>query len=257
VGSGPTHVAITGASSGIGAALAHHYAGPGVTLALLARNRERLAQVAQECRTRGAVVETVIGDVADPEAMAAWIAACEARAPLDLLIANAGIGGFAALADGPGEAAGKTAAIMATNMLGVANCVAPLLPRMIARRAGQIAIVSSLAGLVGLPQAPGYSASKAALGAYGDALRRQALPHGVRVSVIYPGFVETPMSRGIPHRGLFLWSAERAAAHIAARLARGQGQIIFPWQLHIAVWAARALPHGFADAILMRTRRSG
>jgi len=254
VDSGPGHVAITGASSGIGAALAHHYAGPAITLSLLARNRERLERVAQDCRARGAVVETAIGDVRDADAMAAWIAACEARARLDLLIANAGIGGFAALAEGVGEPANKTAAIMATNMLGVANCVAPLLPHMVARRGGQIAIISSLAGLTGLPQAPGYSASKAALGAYGDALRRQALPHGVRVSVVYPGFVETPMSQGIPHRRLFLWSAERAAAHIAARLARGKGQIVFPWQLHVAAWAARALPHGFADAILMRTR---
>ncbi len=253
---GPNHVAITGASSGIGAALARQYAKPGTRLSLLARNPARLEQVAAQCRAKGAAVAITPSDVTDRQAMADWIADSEAQAPLDLFIANAGIGGVAALKQGPGEPAEKTAALFAINMQGVANGVAPLVPRLVARRRGQIAIIGSLAGLVGLPQAPGYSASKAAVGAYGDALRRQLSPFGIRISVVHPGFVETPMSQDVPFRHLFVWSAERAARHIALKLARGRGQIIFPWQLGALAFLARALPHRLSDAILTRMRHS-
>jgi short-subunit dehydrogenase len=251
----PHHVAITGASSGIGAALARHYAGPGVTLALLGRNRERLEAVAADCRHKGAAAEAMVGDVTDRVQMAEWIAACEARAPVDLFLANAGQGGVQALAEGPGEAAATTAALFAANVMGAANCVAPLLARMMARGAGQIAIISSLAGLLGLPQAPGYSASKAAVAAYGDALRRLAAPSGVRISVVYPGFVDTPMSEGVPLRHLFLWDASRAARFIAAKLARGQGRIFFPWQMTLMLRLGRLLPAFLLDSLIVRFGR--
>jgi short-subunit dehydrogenase len=251
----PRHIGITGASSGIGAALALHYAAPDVTLALLARDAGRLEAVAGACRAKGAQVHVTLADVTSSMAMAEWIMRCESRMPLDLLLANAGLGGMAALSGGAGETAAATARLFAVNLQGVANSVAPLLPAMIRRGTGQIAIIGSLAGMLGLPQSPSYSASKAAVATYGDALRRLAAPAGVAVSVVYPGFVNTPMSRGVPYRRLFLWDADRAARYIARRLSRGHGQIAFPWPMVALARFGRLLPYRWIDALLKRTVR--
>ena len=164
----PKHVVITGANGGIGAALAKVYAVPGTRLSLLARDLGRLEIVSTACRDRGCDVEAHAGDVTDAAGMERWLFACDSVVPVDLIIANAGMGGTPVLVENAGET-DAARRIISVNTLGVINTVTPLLPRLIGRRAGQIAIVSSLSAFVGIPVAPAYSASKAAAGVYGDA----------------------------------------------------------------------------------------
>lgn len=254
---GPPHVVITGASSGIGAALARHYSTPGRRLTLIARDQIRLEAVAAAGRTLGARVDVHAADVTDAAAIERALMAADTEEPVALLIANAGIGGRSSLAPASGEPGPVAREIFTTNALGVINTVAPLLPRFIDRRSGQIAIMSSLAGLVALPACPAYSASKAAILAYGTALRRLAAPHGVHISVICPGFVDTPMSADLPFHRPFLWSADRAARYVARALARGRREIVFPWPLALAVRTLGLLPAAMADRILIRMANAG
>ncbi len=253
-GDGPKHIVITGASSGIGAALARVYGASGRKLSLIGRDCRRLEAVASDARARGGDVDIYVSDVTDPDAIERVLTTCDLLQPVDLLIASAGIGGRASLAPDGGEPSNVARQILTTNTLGVINTVTPLLPRFIARKRGQIAIVSSLAGLVSLPACPAYCASKAATRAYGAALRGLMAPSGVAVAVICPGFVDTPMSASLPFRPPFLWTADRAARHVARALARGQREILFPWPLAVAVRMLSILPTALTDRVLMLLR---
>jgi short-subunit dehydrogenase len=250
----PRHVLITGASSGIGAALARAYALPGVRLSLTARNAAKLEEIAGQCRAACAEVALQSIDVADGAAMTEWIESCDNQAPVDLVIANAGIGGERVIATAAGEPLSVAHEIIATNILGVANTIIPLLPRFVARGKGHVAIMSSLAAYVGLPQAPLYSGSKAAIRIYGQGLRRLLAPKGVQVTVICPGFVATPMSASVPGKRPFLWDTERAARRIVDGLARGKREISFPWQLAALLEFANALPDSVLDSALARRK---
>jgi short-subunit dehydrogenase len=252
----PRHVLITGASSGIGAALARRYARPGVRLSLTGRDPARLQQVSDACRSAGADSQWHAADITDADSTGGWITACDTLQPVDLLIANAGIGGSDVIAPDSGETLATAQKIVATNILGVVHTVIPLLPRFTARGKGHVVIVSSLAAYVGLPHSPLYSASKAAVRVYGHALRRLLAPGGVRVTVVSPGFVETPMSAGVPGTRPMLWSVERAAARIQRGIARGEREIAFPWPLALLARLADILPPAFVDSVLIRTRRN-
>lgn len=249
----PRTILITGASSGIGAALAAAYAGPGRRLALTGRNLERLEAVAARCRDAGAEVETASLDVCDQGAVAAWIAAVDGRRPLDLLIANAGIAaGIARNEDD--DAVRRTFAV---NVDGVLNTVLPVIPLMTRRGGGQIAIVSSVASFRGMPGAAAYCASKAAERVFGEGLRGDLAPFGVEVSVICPGFIRTPMTAVNPFPMPFLMEADRAAALIRRGLARDRGRIAFPWPTYALCWLLAALPPGWVDALLRLAPRKG
>ncbi|HSK39407.1 MAG TPA: SDR family NAD(P)-dependent oxidoreductase, partial [Arenibaculum sp.] len=187
----PREILITGASSGIGAALALDYAGPGVTLALGGRDAGRLAGVAAACQAQGARVEPSRVDVTDRAAMADWIAGTDARRPLDLVIANAGVA--EGVSEGPGDF-DLVRSIIAVNLIGTLNTLEPALAGMRARRRGQIALMSSVAALRGMPGAHGYCASKAAVKALAEGLRAPLRDEGIAISVILPGFVRTPMN---------------------------------------------------------------
>ena len=250
----PGHVVITGASSGIGAALAKAYAGPGVRLSLLGRDAARLEAVAADCRSAGAEAVFHVGDVTDAAAMTAWLLTCETLRPVDLVIANAGIGGDQVVTGSGGESLALASRIMTTNVLGVMNSIIPLLPGFIARRCGGIVIVSSLAAFIAIPDAPVYSASKAAVRIYGHGLRRLMAPHGVKVTIASPGFIDTPMSASLSSPRPFLWTAERAARHIAQGAARGKAELIFPFGLAALVWLANKMPVSLLDRILIGRR---
>lgn len=238
----PGHVLITGASSGIGAALARLYAAPGVRLSLQGRDADRLAAVASACRARGAEAVTASLDLRDGPACAAWIEAADAARPADLLIANAGISGA------------DPHAVIETNISGTLNTVEPVLPRLCQRGRGQVALMSSLASFRGTPQAPAYCASKAAVRLWGEGLRGRLLRHGVLVSVICPGFVATPLTARNPFPMPLLMTAERAAALIARGLARGQARIAFPWRLYALARLYAALPQDLGDRLLAGLR---
>ncbi len=236
----PKTILITGASSGIGAALAAAYAAQGITLILTARNEARLNAVADACRAKGATVFTECVDVREKVALAHYIESMDAQHPIDLAIANAGIS-----AQDPEE-------VFAVNLHGVLNTIHPLVPRMVARGHGQIAIMSSLAGIRALPSAPAYSASKAAVRFYGDALRGELKDSGVHVSVICPGWIVTPLTDKNDFPMPLLMSAERAASIIIHSLALKKARIAFPHRLYFALRILDALPIFFSDMLFAR-----
>jgi short-subunit dehydrogenase len=243
----PRSVLITGASSGIGEALAKIYAAPGVTLALSGRDATRLQAVAETCRARGATVDAAIVDVTSEEAVSDWIATRDAAAPLELAIANAGVSGGASGAGSGDDAARR---IFAVNVGGVVNTVLPTLARMRARGRGQIAIMSSLAGFRGLPGAPAYAASKAAVRAWGEGLAGRWAGEGIAISVICPGFVTSRMTADNPFRMPMLMDADRAARVVRRGLAKGRTRIAFPVTMYTLAWMAGALPDRLAHRLL-------
>jgi short-subunit dehydrogenase len=247
-------ILITGASSGIGEALALAYAGAGVRLALTGRDVARLDAIADACRARGARVETARLDVADGAAMQTQLTRWDDFEPIDFVIANAGI---SAGTGGGGETEAQLRAITAVNVDGVINTVAPLLPRMIARGRGQLALMSSLAGFRGVAGAPAYCASKAWVRVYGESLRLEHAPQGIRVSVICPGFVRSRMTAVNKFPMPFLMDAERAARIIQRGLAANRGRIAFPWPMVAAVWLFNTLPVRLTDALLTLLPRKG
>ncbi len=249
-----TSILITGASSGLGAALAEAYAAPGVRLALGGRDAERLDAVAASCRSAGAEVEVAVVDVVDAEATARWVETADDRRALDLVIANAGI---SAGSRSTGESAEQVRRILSVNVDGMVSTVLPAIPRMVGRGRGQIAMMASLAGYRGLPGAPAYCASKAAVKVFGEALRGELAGKGVGVSVICPGYIDTPMTQRNRFPMPFLMDAPSAARLIKRRLARNKARIAFPWPMAAAVWLLQALPPGAIDRLLARLPRKG
>jgi short-subunit dehydrogenase len=245
----PRSILITGASSGLGEALARHYAQPRRTLFLSGRDAGRLEAVAHDLRAAGAECHTRVLDVTDRDAMAAWIAECEAVRALELVIANAGISAGTGLG-GEGEA--QTRAIFAVNLNGVINTVLPAVAAMRPRRVGQIAIMSSLASFRGMPGAPAYCASKAAVRVWGEGLRGELARDNIHLSVICPGFVVTRMTDANDFPMPFLMKADRAAATMARGLAANRGRISYPWQMAALSWLAAALPDCVMDWVARR-----
>ena len=234
-------VVITGASAGLGQALALLYAGRDRTLGLLGRNCDRLEAVAARCREKGARVVVGSLDVRDRAALERWIGDFDGEHAIDLLIVNAG----AFTGNGPSgaqETADEIALMLRTNLEGAALTIAAALPMLRARRSGRIAIVGSLAALQPLADAPAYSASKAGLMSYGEALREWLLPDNVAVSLIYPGHIATAQIAS--HMGALplIVSAETAARRIKIGLDRGRSFIAFPRRLLWLIRAGRLVP---------------
>ena len=198
-------IVISGASRGLGAALARSLAGPGVRMLLVARSAEALEKVAAECAARGARPRIAALDVRDASALAAALAEFEAEGPVDLVVANAGTSAGTG-ADGAPEAVAEAARQVEVNLLGALHLVGPLLPGMRARGRGTVGLIASVAAFRGLPDCPGYCASKAGLLAWGEALRAAHGPCGIIVSVICPGFFDSAMG------DRFLGHAERCAS---------------------------------------------
>lgn len=234
-------VLITGATGAIGGALARAYAGAGVHLVLQGRDQAKLFAVANACVASGARVDSERLDVRDLVQLRQWAARIASDLPLDLVIANAGMN-IDIGTDGAGECWEDVEALFATNLRSVVALVDAVLPPMRARRRGQIALMSSLAGYYGLPVTPSYCASKAAIKAYGEALRGWLLPEGIRVSVIMPGYVDSPMCRAMPGPKPFLLSPEAAARKIRRGLQKNRARISFPFPLNLGTWLLAVMP---------------
>jgi short-subunit dehydrogenase len=250
----PRSVLITGASSGIGEALAQAYAAPGVTLALGGRDAPRLEASATSCRARGASVSVATVDVTNAGTIAEWVRRADKAAPLDLVIANAGI---SAGTGGSGETAEQARKIMAVNVEGVFNTLLPAVELMKPRRSGQIAIMSSLAGFRGFPGAPAYCAGKAAVRLWGESLRGSLIADGIGVSVICPGFVRSRMTAVNDFPMPLLMDGARAAQIIQRGLTRNRARIAFPFRLYAVVWLLAALPPLLIDPLLRRLPHKG
>jgi short-subunit dehydrogenase len=242
-------IVITGASSGLGAALAIAYAAPRISLGLIGRDPSRLTATQDACETKGASVRVGAFDVAEAAPLAAWLEAFDRTTPIDLLIANAGVSA------GPAPRSASEGLAIAsrqvqTNLLGVMNTIEPLLPTLVARGRGQIAVVSSMAGYRGLAYSPAYSASKAGSRAYGEALRALLAPRGISVSVICPGFFASPMTDRFIGPHPFRMTLERATAIVKRGLDRGKRRIVFPWPLAVGMRCADLMPAILGDRII-------
>lgn len=243
---------ITGASSGIGAALALELARRGCALALSARRAAELELVAAQARALGVTARVYPCDTRDRDAVRQT-----ARRMLDdfgvfdLAVLGAGVSGNVRVDAYDGEAVAR---VLETNLLGALYWVEALLPAMRERGAGTLAAVSSLAAGRGLPNAAAYCASKAGLSAFFESLRVDLKPHGVRAAVVEPGLVRTPLIAHLRRRLPFLLEPRDAARVIVNRLGRGHTIIRFPWPMAGLLRLVRALPSWAYDALASRVR---
>jgi short-subunit dehydrogenase len=197
--------------------------------------------VAEGCRKKGAQVVTGIIDVTNHAALSAWMSKFDEQHPIDLLLVNAGVFTGHGPA-GAAETADEITWLLRTNLEGAALTVAAALPMMRARRRGRIALISSLAALQPLADAPAYSASKAGLLAYGEALREWLLADQIAVSLVFPGHIRT--AQVAHHVGALplIVSAERAARIVKRGLDRGKSFIAFPQRLLWLIRVGRSVP---------------
>jgi NAD(P)-dependent dehydrogenase (short-subunit alcohol dehydrogenase family) len=245
-------VFITGASSGIGEALAVYYAGQGATLGLAARRSEFLEALNQRLGGQHACYAL---DVSDAPALHAAATDFIARfgAP-DIIIANAGVSAGTLTEFEEDLAAFRR--IMDINVFGMAATFAPFIPAMKAA-AGEKRLVgiASVAGIRGLPGAEAYSASKAAAIAYLESLRLEMRPYGIKVVTIAPGYIETPMTEINPYKMPFLLPVDQAASHFAAVIARGTSYSVIPWPMGVVAKILRALPNWLYDRLFTSAPR--
>lgn len=244
---------ITGASTGIGRELALVLARQGVRVAVSARSANKLRELSQSQQN----ILAVPLDVTDPVAVAAAFTAITAEfGGIDLAVLNAGI-----WTPMPAKAYKAESAVrsMAINYAGIAHALEPLLADMLQRRSGHVALVASMAGYRGLHQAAAYAPSKAAVISLAEVLRLELAGSGVDVSVINPGFVDTPMTAVNTFPMPFKITAVDAAHRIVKGLDRRRFEVAFPWQLAALLKIARTLPYGlyFPLAKFSAPRRNG
>ncbi len=244
-------VFLTGASSGIGEALARAYAGEGAVLGLFARRADRLKALQREL---GGACEIYAGDVRD---LATLIVAAEdfiARHGVpDIVIGNAGIS-HGTLTEVAADAA-VFREIMDVNVMGLVNTFHPFIAPMRARGTGSLVGIASVAGFRGLPGASAYSASKAAAIRYLESLRVELHGSGVKVSTICPGFIATPMTARNPYPMPFIIGADDAARRFKRVIASGKSFAVVPWQMAIAGRLLRLVPNALYDRIAARRKR--
>jgi len=236
---------VTGASSGIGAAMARQLARAGVRVGLTARREEELEALAGAIRDEGGTAVVAPGDLADPastrEALVRLIAGL---GPIDLLIANAGVGLHVTARSFSAE---NFDAMVRVNLTSVAYAIEAVLPSMLERGRGQIVGISSLASYRGLPRSAGYSATKAGLTSLLEGLRAELFSQGITVTAVHPGFVRTPMTAGAKHHQPFMMDAEPAARIILRGVANRKRRIDFPWPMVGILRLVQLMPGWFYD----------
>jgi short-subunit dehydrogenase len=239
-------VIITGASSGIGRALALRLGAMGCRVGLIARRRDLLDAAAAAIAAAGGTAASATADVGDRVRLRAAVAEVEHRlGPADVLVANAGFGA-PTLLDPLNTADVETT--FQVNLLGVVYAIEAVLPGMLTRHSGHLLAVSSLAAFKGLPGESAYCASKAAVNAYMEGLRIALRPRGVAVTTVCPGFVATAM-RSMNSATPFLMSADAAARRIAQLIARRQSGVVrFPLPMALLTSLIALLP----DALVAR-----
>jgi short-subunit dehydrogenase len=245
----PTTILITGATGAIGTALAVLYAGPATTLILLGRSETGLAELAARCRDKGSRIITQALDLRDRTALMERLGQICSAEQVDLAIVNAGVNTNIG-PDGGGESWEAVQELLEVNIVASLATVHAILPAMRQRGSGQIALISSLAAYYGLPLTPSYSASKAAIKAYGEALRGWLATEGIRVNVVMPGYVASRMCHDMPGPKPFLWTAERAARTISRGLAADRPRISFPFPLNLGCWLLSVIHPSLAQRIL-------
>jgi short-subunit dehydrogenase len=240
-------VLITGASSGIGRALALELGKRGARLGLTARRAEELLRLSEEIERAGGEALALPADVRDPSAMNEVAERVRERwGRIDVLIANAGM---SSTTGGTRLNAGEVSDVITINVLGVVNSVAAVLPAMLERRAGQLVAISSLASYRGMPKSGAYSASKAAVSTLFESLRVDLRRSNIAVTTIHPGFIRTPMTAGRKKKLPFLLEPEDAACRIIRAIERRARTYAFPWQLAALVRVIKHIPGAVYDRL--------
>lgn len=246
----PSRALITGASSGIGAALAKVLAARGVKVWLAARREERLREHVAAIEESGGRAHAVRLDVSDPEACEATVLAIDDESGgLDLVIANAGIGDDGRASRGDWRVVER---VFRTNVLGAAATLYPLIPRMIERGGGHLVAISSLAGELPLPIGTPYGASKAALSYLLDGMRIELKGRGVDVTLVHPGFVTTEMTAKNHFPMPFLMDVDKAARIIDRGIKRRARVVRFPLPLVAMIRAGQAVPKALREPVLRK-----
>ena len=243
------HIIITGASNGLGMALANKYAGQDVCLGLVGRNQDRLYSIANECENKGADVKTLVLDIRERGTLTRWIEEFDRSHPVDLIIANAGVhispknGEYIESQDDIDE-------IFDVNINGVIHLVNPVLQRMAARERGSVAIISSLSGYRGIPSFPAYSASKAAIKFYYEAVRALYRRKGVYISIVCPSYVDTDMTANMKVHPLMITGLDKAVDTIYRGIKHRRRLVAFPWYHALGLRLTSLLPEWLIDLIL-------
>ena len=241
---------ITGASSGIGRGLAKELAARGAKVGLVARRIEALRELQNQIESSGGQALAIQGDVRDGASMlAVGNQVSTELGPIDVLIANAGVG---TSTDGSEVSGEEVASVISVNVIGAANSVSAVLPEMVKRGKGQLVAISSLAAYRGLPKSAAYCASKAAVSAFFESLRLDLAPRGIDVTIIHPGFIKTPLTAGRDAQMPFLMELDAAVKKIATAIERRKKSYAFPWQLATIVRAGMIMPVWMYDRISRR-----
>jgi len=247
-------VMITGASSGIGKGLALEIAARGGRLGLLARRAELLNEIVAEIEKRNGRAVAVSADVRDAQAVRAGADTIRAElGPIDVMIANAGIAPIVHVTKLQAE---EVAEALDINVVGAVNSVTSVLPEMMERKQGQLVAISSLAAYRGLPISAAYCASKAALSSFFESLRIDLKESGIDVTIVYPGFIKTPLTAGRSYMP-YLMEVDYAANKIIAAIEKRKRSYAFPWQLAAVVRSGLVMPAFMYDWIAARNNYRG
>lgn len=240
-------VFLTGASSGIGEALALNLAERGAILGLLARRENLLRDLAAECEKYNIPARAFACDITDETAVAKAAESLRNEfGAIDILIANAGIGGGKHAVDLTPQDFRR---VIDTNLIGAMNSVAAVLPQMFERGSGQLVAISSLAGFRGLPKSAAYCASKAGMTAFFESVRLDVQKKGVAVTIIQPGFIKTPLTSGRENKMPFLMELDDSIPHFLRAIEKKKKFAAFPWQLATVVRAGKFFPAWLYDRI--------
>jgi short-subunit dehydrogenase len=241
---------ITGASSGIGGALAIEIAKRGAKLGLVARRADALTEIADRIKTVGSQALVLPADVRNVDSLRQSAEKLQSEiGPIDVLVANAGIGPSR---DASEIDAAEVSNVININVVGASNSVAAVVPQMIARGQGQLVAISSLAAYRGLPRSAAYCASKAAVSAFFESLRLDLEPKGIAVTIIHPGFIKTPLTSGREAQMPFLMELDDAVQKIVHAIEKRKKSYAFPWQLASIVRTGMLMPIWMYDRISRR-----
>eukprot|EP00457_Paulinella_chromatophora_P012298 gb/GEZN01012497.1/.p1 GENE.gb/GEZN01012497.1/~~gb/GEZN01012497.1/.p1 ORF type:complete len:324 (-),score=35.15 gb/GEZN01012497.1/:80-1051(-) len=244
----PKVIVISGASSGIGEALAVRYAGAGIVLGLTGRNKGRLASVAAQCRKKGATVVEGELDVTDSKSMDDWLLSLDDKYPVDLVIANAGVTVNTANTH---DSLGRSVdAVFGTNVRGAFNTILPLVARMKSRKSGQLVFMSSVSGYGPCRGMFDYCSSKACIKVFAEAFRWLLYRDGVHVNVLVPGFITSPMTAANKDHMPFMMDMAPCIEKMVVGLARDVPVIHTHWHFSLLAWILlQVLPDDFRDTI--------
>ncbi len=243
-------VLITGASSGIGRALSVELARRGARAGLLARREDLLQEVVAEIETHGGKAIALPADVTDASAVRGAVDTLSQKfGPVDLVIANAGLGPTIAGAKLEPDGVAK---VFSVNVMGVVNCVTAVIPQMLERGRGHLAVISSLAAYRGLAKSAAYCSSKAAVSSLFESLRLDLQPEGIDVTIIHPGFIKTSLTACRKKKLPFLMEVDAAAKIMIRAIEKRKKSYAFPWRLATIVRVGLVMPNFLYDWMARR-----